>query len=192
MRRTIKSGVMVNGRHINSSTDEIIFSAEYCPFKVCISAIIPMGFFLLIVLGAAYFAILDSNYIGAGLLLFLGACAVKFVLAAIFFGKLLFCQDRVVKVSHFFKPKTIYYASAVFSDPGWGVPFCRTRVIFDSDSRARPVRWRLPISYEVSCFASDTAKNIEIIIDYLTEDQKADPRRFRKSALPKDIIFQMK
>ena len=142
------------------------------------------GFCLFLVIGAAYLELLRKDYTGAGLLLFLALISLYGVLDLIFFGELRFYHDRVTGLSLFGR-RTIYYSTASVEGP---FNFCHT--IFESKENGNRVRMRLPIVYHSLLFCSATAKEIETIMYYLTQDGRNNRRKFKKKTLPREIMRQ--
>jgi len=174
---------VVNNDQTRTQEDEVIFSAEYS-FPRVLTGTVLFGFCLFLVIGAAYLDLLRKDYTGAGLLLFLALISLYGVLDLIFFGELRFYHDRVTGLSLFGR-KTIYYSTASVEGP---FNLCHT--IFQSKENGKRVRMRLPTVYHSLLFPSATARQIETIMDYLTQDKNKNPRKFKKTTLPREIIRQ--
>lgn len=180
---------MVDKSEISANGDEVIFSAQYSSFRVWFSFLTAFTFLLTLLIAGACFAIRDGNYLGGGALAFVAACGALFILDAIFFKELLFYGDRVAKVWHLFGQRTISYSNASVSFPQWYMRWISSaHHIFESKENGRPVPLRLPIMYNAFFFPADTWERIDTIVNYLTQDDDNNPKKFRKTKLPKEII----
>jgi hypothetical protein len=112
-------------------------------------------------------------------------------LDSVFLNEITFYQDRVVKVWSLFGERTIYYSRASVKSPRlYDRALSSAHIIFESKDDGRPVRWRLPILYHSFFFPSEVAKQIDVILDYLTEEviEENNPKKFKKFWLPKKIM----
>ncbi|MFZ5866838.1 MAG: hypothetical protein ACOYXY_13225 [Thermodesulfobacteriota bacterium] len=181
---------MANTDQIPVQANDVVLSAEYFGPKVwlvIIVLVIPvMCFFSAI----AYLSILDGTYTGS-LALLVAASALIIALDSLFLKEIVFFQDRVMKAWHLLGQRTIYYSKASVTDPrvhmGW-LSSSGVHYIFESNENGKPVRWRIPIGYIPFFFPSDTARTINMIMDYMTEDKENNPKKFKKAMLPKEVI----
>jgi hypothetical protein len=175
----------------NLRKDEILFAAESHTTKVLLCVMIVGWFPLLMAFGGAYFAFVREDYFGGALLWFFGFIMLYVPLDAIFFKELLFYQDRVVKVWHLLGQKSIPYSRASVKGPDWYMRWLSSaHHIFESKDDGKPIPMRLPLLYHSFFFTPKTRKRIEMIMDYMTEDKENNPRKFRKSVLPKEVMLR--
>jgi hypothetical protein len=176
---------------VNVPADDIIFAARYSPRKLWFYIIAFFTFPLVLMFVGVCLALAQKNYRGAVAGLTLGSVILLVFLEAIFFKELLFYRDRVMKVWHLFGQKTIPYTRANVKRPDWYMRWVSSaHHIFESEEDGRPIRMRLPLLYHSSFFPPKTATKIEMIMDYMTEDKENNPRKFRKSILPKEVVLQ--
>jgi hypothetical protein len=172
---------MSDGAQTQTHEDEIILSARYSPLRVWFWLIIIFPLPALPFFYIAYACMRDGNYIGGAFVILLCAGLLIFALDALFFERLLFYQDRVVKVWRLFGRRTLYYSRASITQNEESI----ARYIVESYEDGSSVRFRLPIMYIARLFPRETTKRIGIIVDYLTEDNRKGSRKFKKSTLPK-------
>lgn len=112
-----------------------------------------------------------------------------FALDQIFTDQIIFYQDKVVKIWHFLGQRTIYYSSAkvtggnskVVQRPKW-------YQITETKDNGRRLWFQIPILYGAQFVPSDTAEEVDVIVDYLTGNDKNRSRSFKKSFLPLDVV----
>jgi len=145
---------------------------------------------MLLCVGGAYLAALEGKYRGLATLL-LPAAILPFLLDSVLFKEILFYQDRVVKIWHFFGKKAIRYSNGSVSFPEWYMRWLSSaHFIFESKENGRPVPMRMPLLYNAFFFSVDSAKQIEKIMAYLTEYDERHLRKFKKATLPKEVLCQ--
>lgn len=182
---------MADNDQANAQADDIVFSARYSRFKVWISIIVAILPVMFLSFGAAYLCMLRGKYLGAVALSLIGSCGLLFVLDSALFKGIEFFGDRVTKLWYVFGSRTVQYSSGMAKAPDWYMRLLSSaHFIVEVKDDGRPVPLRLPIMYYAFFFPSDTAKKIEMIIDYLTEDTENNPRKFKRSMLPKEFMVQ--
>lgn len=179
-----------NGR-AKTQEDEIIFSARYSPFRVWFSVIIMFLPFMWLFFGVAYADLLRGKYINALLLALMPSIALLFTLDSIFFRRLVFYEDRVVKLWYVLGQRTIYYSRAiVIGPPKYFHWLSSVYAIRETGENGKYLLMQIPISYIAFFFPSATSKGIETIVNCLTGDTANIPKRiFVKSRLPKEAIW---
>ncbi len=105
---------MVDNEQTATQKDQVIFSARYSLFRVWFT-IIAHSPFLLLVFYVVIRCAMKGDYMSAALLSLVATPALLLVLDSIFFGQLVFYQDRVVKEWHFLGQRTIYWGRGVKS-----------------------------------------------------------------------------
>ena len=187
-------GMADKNDQMNAQADEVIFRATYSALKLSVSMILAWVPFFLIFGGLAYDSMAKKEYWSLGLILFALGCGLYFLLDSMLFKELLFYQDRVVKIWYLLGQKTIHYSSASAAAPHWshrGWLSGSPNSIFESKDNGKRVLFRLPIMYCTFFLHSYMAKKIEGIIDYLADDKESNPRKFKKSTLPREVVCTM-
>jgi hypothetical protein len=111
-------------------------------------------------------------------------------LDVIFTDRIVFYQDRVVKIWNFLGQKTIYYSKAkVTGAPrNWQIQRSKWYQITETGDNGRRIWLQIPILYCAQFVPPDTAKRIDLIIDHLTGKNENRTRIFKERFLPIEVI----
>jgi hypothetical protein len=167
---------------------EIIFSARYSVLRVWSMVIVVAMFPTWIFCYLLYIDVVHEKYIHAFFVSVLLLLMLLFTLDSILFKELLFYQDRVVKVWHIFGSRTIYYVAGKIVDPPRYWRWVLSGHHIRETRSGKNFVLQIPVLYIGSMFPSTTARKIETIMDYLTQDVQNNPRNFKKASLPKEVI----
>jgi hypothetical protein len=111
--------------------------------------------------------------------------------------RILFCEERVVKIWYFLGQRTIPYKKAMLMSaiPPKGIRrwMAHSYLLKEVDDRGKPILLQLPILYIARCVPREAAKEVDAIIGYLV-GEKNIPRihevslLFEKSTLSKEVL----
>jgi len=169
--------------------DEIIFSAQYSILKAWFSLLVAFLPVFWLLCYAAYTDVMNEQYMKAVILIVIAAPVALFMLDTIFFARLVFYEDRVVKSWHAFGQRTIYYSTARLNRPPrhfrWVSSAYAIRQVKCDGSY---LFMQVPILYIAFFFPTSSAKKIDLIVDYLTSDSTYEMGMFTKHSLSKEEI----
>jgi hypothetical protein len=165
--------------------NEIVYTGCYSKWRMYISLLIQIPFYLTLVIGTIIFCINDKEYVRAFLLtlMFLLPC-ILITSDSILFKELIFYRDKVTKLWYLFGSRTIYYGNAKIVGPPRNMKWLSSAYqIRENNDKGKTILKQIPILYISFFFPSKTSKAIKEIGDFLTDDKESNPRLFKKTNL---------
>jgi len=165
--------------------DEIVYTACYSKWRMYISLLIIMPFYLTLLIGTIIFCINDKEYVKALLLILIMLLPwIVIILDSILFKELVFYSDRVTKSWYFFGSRTIYYKHAKIVGPPRNMKWLSSAYqIRETNDNGKTILKQIPILYISFFFPAKTSNSISEIGDFLTGDKENNPRPFNKTNL---------
>jgi hypothetical protein len=181
---------MGNDHQVTDPRDEIILEARYSGAAFWLSQIALLVFGCL-VLYASYDYLLRGDYIKVALGLICAPFVLTVTVDQILTREILFYPDRVVKIWRFLGRRTIYYSNGQVKGPPPHLRWLQKAYhIKEVRQKGTNILQRVPILYNTRFFPSETARQVAVIMEFLTDKSEDNPRTFRKTLLPREAISQ--